>query len=126
MYLAFAKKILADGRLDAELARREERRWLAEDDSGLTALVGHLGRLLSELERPMRAGQVQCEDGRSFDDLVAALDALIEKNEALAAREEDEAAGIEHRVRLATLVRPQHKREQPPSSPVRTLLPTCR
>jgi hypothetical protein len=120
--------------MDAVLARRpvaaldaeQERRWMAADDGGVTVLIGVLRRLLSELEQPIRAGQLECENGQLFDDLVAALDALIEKAEVLADREEDEAAGIEHRVQATTKVRPEHRIDRPRSSPVRTVLPACR
>jgi hypothetical protein len=115
MRTALAKQLVADGRLEAELARREERRWLAEDDTGLTALVGHLGRLLGELEQPMKAGQVECDDGPGFDGLVARLDELRDQLAALTAREEAEAAGIEHVVRTP-VVRPQQEVERRPSS----------
>jgi hypothetical protein len=115
MRTSLARQIIADGRLEAELARREELRWLAEDDSGLTALVGHLGRFLAELEAPMRAGEIECEDGQSFDDLVARLDELRDHLEIMSAREEDEAAEIEHRPHVVATGR-SHLKSEPPLS----------
>jgi hypothetical protein len=78
-------------------------------------LVGTLGRLLAELEAPMRAGEIECDDGQGFDDLVARLDELRDQLGALTAREEAEAAGIEH-VARTPVIAPQQKVEQPRSS----------
>jgi hypothetical protein len=87
-----ARKLVAG--LDAEM----ERRWLAADPSGLTALAGILNRLVAQIERGPVAGATRHDDpeaAEAFDDLLDNLDELICQAEKLADREEDEAAGIE-------------------------------
>ena len=125
MDVAFAKALLADPRLNAEIERRrrlreleEERQWLAADDGGLSLLVGLLGRLEAELDRPVAAGQ-ECDTEaiQTLESLHAQCLELLEKLEVLAARDEDEAAGIEHRCVVHSVVRPQVKLERPPASP---------
>src|SRR5467141_3457144 len=96
---------------------RTHRRSLEQTSAGGEiddeTLVGMLGRLLVELERPMKAGQVECDDGQSFEDLAARLDALVEQLDKLADRDEDEGAGIERRVQIPTKVQAEHKIDQP-------------
>src|SRR5215470_9571615 len=125
MDVAFARALLKDGRLDREIERRrllreleEERQWLAADDGGLSLLVGLLGRLEAELDRPVAAGQ-ECDTEaiQTLQSLHAQCLELLEKLEVLAAREEDQAAGIEHRCVAHSAVKPQPKVERPPASP---------
>src|SRR5215470_3286057 len=112
MDVAFARALLKDGRLDREIERRrllreleEERQWLAADDGGLSLLVGLLGRLEAELDRPVAAGQ-ECDTEaiQALESLHAQCLELLEKLEVLAARDEDDAAGIEHRCGVHSVV----------------------
>jgi CspA family cold shock protein len=122
---AFARALLADGRLDREIERRrrlreleEERQWIAVDDGGLSLLVGLLGRLQAELERSVAPGQKCDEEAiQALESMHAECLELLEKLEVLAARDEDEAAGIERRCVVHSAVRPQLKLERPPASP---------
>src|SRR5215467_2356015 len=117
MDVAFAKALLADPRLNSEIERRrrlreleEERQWLTADDGGLSLLVGLLGRLEAELDRSVAAQECDTEAIQTLESLHAQCLELLEKLEVLAARDEDEAAGIEHRC----VVQPQLKLERPP------------
>src|SRR5215470_755791 len=125
MDVAFARALLKDGRLSAEIERRrrlreleEERQWLAADDGGLSLLVGLRGRLEAELDRPVAAGQ-ECDTEaiQALESLHAQCLELLEKLEVLAAGDADEAAEIEHRCVVDSVVRPQVKLERPPASP---------
>jgi hypothetical protein len=111
-------RLAKDGHVAREIERREEARWLAADDDGLTLLIGLLGRLQASLERPVAPGQVE-DDAESVETAEALLDLhdrclrLIERLEVLAARDEDEAAGIEHKCGAVTMVRPRHIEPKP-------------
>jgi hypothetical protein len=115
-------KLARDGHVAREIERREEARWLAEDDDGLALLVGLLGRLQAELERAEMAPDSEPDDVEAveavakLEEMVTEVNRLIEALDRLAAREEDEAAGIEHPARVDTQVQLQHKVERPPSS----------
>jgi hypothetical protein len=51
--------------------RRSIEQTNADGEIDDEALIAMLGQLLAELEAPMKAGEIECEDGQSFDDLVA-------------------------------------------------------
>jgi len=109
---AVARKLIAG--LDAEM----DRRWRAVDPSGLYAVCMSLNRLADQIVRSA-AGAPRRDDpvvAAEFDELLDMLDELIEKAEMLAAREQDEEAGIEHKVVVVSMVRPRRKE-------ARTLLP---
>ena len=121
MDVAFAKALLADPRLQAEIERREEKRWLAADDGGLTLLTGLLGRLQAELDQAEMAGGAEPDSAEAaevvakFEEMVAEVNGLLEELDAMARRDEDEAAGIEHRAVVHHVVKPQFK--PAPSAP---------
>jgi hypothetical protein len=112
-------QLARDGHVAREIERREEARWLAEDDDGLALLVGLLGRLQAELERAEMAPGAEPDSAEAaeavaeFEEMVAAVNKLIEAHERLAAREEDEAAGVEHRPHVVATGRSHLKPEQP-------------
>jgi len=111
-------QLARDGHVLAELHRREEERWLAADDGGVTLLAGLLNRLTTELERPVAPGQeCDAEAIQALQSLHAECTQLLETLVVLVEREEDEAAGIERRCAVHSAVRSEHKAERSPSSP---------
>jgi hypothetical protein len=116
-------QLARDGHVLAELQRREEQRWLAVDDTGVTLLLGLLGRLQAELDRAEMAGGPEPESTEAaeavakFEEMIAEVNELLEKLDAMAAREEDEAAVIERRCAMHSAVRPEPKVERLPSPP---------
>src|SRR5262249_53306161 len=100
--------------------RREEERWLAADDDELTLLTGLLGRLEAALKQPVAPGQGEdsAETTEALQSLHAECLELLEKLEMLAARDEDEEAGVERRCVVHAVVRPQPKVDHaPPPKP---------
>jgi hypothetical protein len=107
MRLAIAQQL--DAALDAELARRQEARWLAADEDGRALLEGLLGCLEAELDRPVAHGQ-------EYDsEIMAELQNLHTECAAALERLDEADQGSEHPVR-GTMSQPQHKVERPPSS----------
>jgi hypothetical protein len=116
-------KLARDGHVAREIERREEQRWLAEDDTGATLLLGLLGRLQAQLHRaemtggPEPEGTEVAEAVAKFEEMIAEVNGLLEKLEATAAGEEDEVEGLERRCTVHSAVRPEPKVGRSPSSP---------
>jgi hypothetical protein len=121
--LAKLSKLVRDGHVAREIERREEERWLAVDDGGMSVLIGLLGRLQHELAETEMAGGSEAdsteevEAAAQFEAMIAEVTGLIEKLEAMAAREEAEAAGIEQKSVVHSVPPPQLKAERPPPPP---------
>src|SRR5262249_39438650 len=107
MRLALAERILADGRLDAEI----DRRWIVGEDDSLDALrwaADRAGALLAELERAGSFGEEELAA------MAGGLDALWDEIDAIALHEADEAAGIVRVAAVPGMERPQARAAPPP------------
>jgi hypothetical protein len=118
--LAQAKllQLARDGHVLAELQRREVERWLAEDDGGMSLLVGLLGRLKTELDRAEMADGPEPDSTEAaeviaqFEEMIAEVEGLLEKLKAMDALGADEAEGVECRG-VVQRVRPPPEVERP-------------